>query len=298
MKAIFILIVTCWITGAVAQQVPDSSYFPVVAKPEYRKGKGPIIALDEAHFNFHTLGGRYQSFGKLLGADGYTLVRGVDKFTAKSMKKTRILAIANALTENDLWRLPTLPAFTDEEVEAVKVWVEGGGRLLLIADHMPCAGGAAGLAAAFGFTFHNAYALKRGPEIFSRGNGNLYSNSISNGRNSSERVDSIRVFTGQAIGVPEVATVFTALDSSYSVLFPEVAGEFSDSTKRISGAGLAHGAYRKFGKGRVVVVGEAAMFSAQLAGPERNKMGMNHPTARNNPQLLLNIIHWLDGKVE
>ncbi len=37
------------------------------------------------------------------------------------------------------------------------------------------------------------------------------------------------------------------------------------------------------------------MFSAQVSGAERRPMGMNMPTARGNPQLLLNIMHWLTG---
>jgi len=36
------------------------------------------------------------------------------------------------------------------------------------------------------------------------------------------------------------------------------------------------------------------MFSAQLAGPNRSPVGLNRPEARQNNQLLLNIIHWLD----
>jgi len=40
------------------------------------------------------------------------------------------------------------------------------------------------------------------------------------------------------------------------------------------------------------------MFSAQLAGPDKARMGMNEPTAKNNAQLLLNIIHWLDWLIK
>ena len=57
------------------------------------------------------------------------------------------------------------------------------------------------------------------------------------------------------------------------------------------------GAYMPYGKGRLVAFGEAAMFSAQIAGPDKIKMGMNNPIAPENYQLLLNIIHWLDGKL-
>jgi hypothetical protein len=37
------------------------------------------------------------------------------------------------------------------------------------------------------------------------------------------------------------------------------------------------------------------MFTAQLAGPLKYKIGMNSELAPENYQLLLNIIHWLDG---
>lgn len=61
---------------------------------------------------------------------------------------------------------------------------------------------------------------------------------------------------------------------------------------------MVTGAYKKYGKGKVVVFGEAAMFTAQLAGPNKNKTGMNNLVAPENYQLLLNIIHWLDGRIE
>jgi hypothetical protein len=43
----------------------------------------------------------------------------------------------------------------------------------------------------------------------------------------------------------------------------------------------------------LAVFGEAAMFSAQLAGPQKRPMGMNVPRAKQNCQLLLNVMHWL-----
>jgi len=50
----------------------------------------------------------------------------------------------------------------------------------------------------------------------------------------------------------------------------------------------------KFGSGKVAVWGEAAMFSAQIAGEKKVKVGMNAPKAKYNYQLLLNIfIGWI-----
>jgi hypothetical protein len=52
------------------------------------------------------------------------------------------------------------------------------------------------------------------------------------------------------------------------------------------------------GKGRVAIFGEAAMFSAQLAGPQKLPMGMNAPVAKQNPQFMLNVMHWLSGLIQ
>ena len=42
------------------------------------------------------------------------------------------------------------------------------------------------------------------------------------------------------------------------------------------------------------------MFSAQeyITKDERVLMGMNRPDATQNPQFLLNVMHWLSGLIE
>ena len=62
----------------------------------------------------------------------------------------------------------------------------------------------------------------------------------------------------------------------------------------ISAAGRAQGIAFDVGKGRVVVLGEAAMLSAQMTGTGGSKFGMNRPGI-DNRQLALNIVHWLSG---
>jgi len=103
-------------------------------------------------------------------------------------------------------------------------------------------------------------------------------------------------FTGQGFKTPDDAISILTFDKRYIIYLPDTAGVFSAETKRISAQGLSQGAYKKFGKGRVVVFGEAGMFTAQISDNE--KFGMNYPSAGQNYQLLLNIIHWLDGKME
>jgi hypothetical protein len=76
---------------------------------------------------------------------------------------------------------------------------------------------------------------------------------------------------------------------------PEVAWQFSKLTPSISASGMLQGAAVRFGKGRVAAFGEAAMFSAQAVGPNGTPAGMNDPTAPQNAQFLLNVVHWLSG---
>ena len=64
----------------------------------------------------------------------------------------------------------------------------------------------------------------------------------------------------------------------------------NDTVRSVSAAGRAQGIALKFGKGRAVFLGEAAMLTAQVTG--QLKFGMNYPGA-DNRQLALNIVHWL-----
>ena len=282
-----------------AQQLPDDNFNFEIKEPAYPKSDGPIISIDEAHLNFHTLEGRYSAFAKVLAHDGYRLTAGKEKFTQATLKRNRILVIANPLGDTGEWKLPTRPAFADEEVESVRQWVNDGGSLFLIADHMPCAGAAANLAAAFGFNFVNGFAMRHedGPEMFSRQAGNLLETPVTKGRNKEEKIERIQMFTGSAFLPPPDAIVITKLSNEYTIELASVAWQFSETTPKISGMHFANGAMLQYGKGRVVVFGEAAMFTAQVQGPDKLKMGMNLPSAKENPQLLLNIIHWLDGKL-
>lgn len=157
---------------------------------------------------------------------------------------------------------------------------------------MPFAGSVIDLARSFGFEYANCFAMdnrRRDPERFYKGNRTLLDNELTRG------IDTIVTFTGSAFRIPKKATGILALDN-YTLLFPDVAWDFTENTRAVDSRGYYQGAYMQYGKGKIVVMGEAAMFSAQLAGPDRTRIGMNHPAARQNPQLLLNMVHWLDEK--
>jgi hypothetical protein len=260
------------------------------------------VLLDEAHNNFHTVDGRYAPFVGILRRDGFIVDPLRSRFTAATLARAQILVIANPTADRNKggnWILPTPSAFGADEIESAHRWVVGGGSLFLIADHMPFGGAAADLAAAFGVLMSNGYATDRtcGADEFhfQRSDGTLGDHPITRGRNRNERIDSVRTFTGQAFRVvaPAVPLLLVAPDTM--LLFPTEAWKFTEATPRVRADGMWQGAVLTVGRGRVAVFGEAAMFSAQVSGPERRPMGMNTPTARQNPQFLLNVMHWLAG---
>jgi hypothetical protein len=287
-----------------AQQVADSAYAPPIVRPAFSEGEGPVVLIDEAHSNFHTAGGRYLAFAKLLRRDGYAVKGSAARFTPEALRGGEILVIANALAEEQVtdWALPAVSAFDRAEVEAVQEWVQKGGSLLLIADHMPMPGAAASLASAFGVLFNNGFALYEGSGAgtitFRRSDGTLADHPITRGREAAEAVDSVVTFTGQAFRAVGEVEPLLVLPGGIELLMPVTAWEFSDLTPRLPAEGMLQGAVLRFGSGRVALFGEAAMFSAQLAGDERVPAGMNAPVAAQNHQFLLNVVHWLSGLLE
>ncbi len=304
MKSVILYVISFGLfSGIYAQQVADTAYKPVIANPAYQSGKGPVVFIDEGHHNFHTKEARYKAFSNLLERDGYAVKGYQGEFARTKLANGKILVISNALNEKNVqdWTLPNPSAFTVSEIEHVRQWVLDGGSLFLIADHMPMAGAARDLAAAFEFEFSNGFVFdtaSRGPAFFKTADGTLVESPITKGRDEHERVRQIVTFTGQAFKIPDDAMPVLVFDERYVNFLPDTAWVFSESTPRINVGGWSQGAYKQSGKGRIVVFGEAAMFSAQLAGPNRVKAGMNHEVAKENYQLLLNIIHWLDGKIQ
>jgi hypothetical protein len=287
-------------TGIVAaQQEPDLEYTPLLPRPAYEFGQGPRVVIDEAHHNFHTAGGRYQPFAELLRRDGYRVNGLGRRLSSDSLSDVEVLVIANALNERNVkdWSLPTPSAFTTDEIAAVRVWVAKGGSLFLIVDHMPFPGAAGALAHAFGVEFSNGFAVAKPTErpttfIFRQGPG-LRESAITQGRGNQEKVTEVATFVGSAFKPPQDAIPVLVFSANFVSLKPDIAWQFTAATPKEPLEGWCQGAVMKVGDGRVAVFGEAAMFSAQLAGPQQMPVGMNSPAAKQNHQLLLNLMHWL-----
>ncbi len=273
-------------------QRSDPNFNAKVAHPAYAGGpRHPRVLFDEAHHNFHTASGRYKPFAELITNDGYQVTPNRDKFTRDVLQKGDILVIANALSAEE-WTPD--PAFTDAECDALRDWVKDGGSLLLITDHAPFGSAAEGLAKRFGVKLSTGAVgdpkNSEGGEtslVFSRQNHLLGDHPITRGRDDSERVNKVQTFTG---------TSLTGPDGSVPILkLADTAVDYGDGNEA-SAAGRTQGLAFPFGKGRVVVMGEAAELSAQVIGVD-DKFGMNRPGI-DNRQMALNILHWLSGLLE
>jgi hypothetical protein len=279
-----------------AQQVADPSFDTKVAKPAYSKSTHPRVLFDEAHNNFHTASGRYKPFADLITSDGYAVTPNKVKFTPDALKGFDVLVISNALGAPQMGAPEASnPAFTEEECDAVRDWVRGGGSLLLIADHAPMGAANESLGKRFGvemskmFTLDEANTPKEdnnpGFIVYTRERG-LADHPITNGRDSSERVNRVIAFTGQSLKATAAdATAFMQLADTALDAMP-------GGAQPVPAKGRAQGVAMKFGKGRAVVLGEAAMLTAQLGGPNKTPFGMNRP-GTDDRQLALNIMHWL-----
>lgn len=276
-----------------AQQVPDRAFRPLVESPAYAFGSGPVILIDEAHSNRHTSTGGYFPFAELLRRDGYVVRGSPGLVTTETIRGATVFVTANA-------REP----FGVAEVAVLREWVKAGAAILLVVDHPPTSPADASgvplrnnieatrsLAHAFGIRLRNAGARQpgiprgSGTLVFRRSDGTLVDHAITRG------IDSVATFGGSSFQLEVRGQPLLVFGPGvYSYTQP-------DEPNPAPLQGQFQGAVLELGEGRVAVFAEAAMFSAQLTGPNRSPMGMNAPIARQNPAFLLNLLYWLVGPI-
>lgn len=253
-----------------ASQFPDPNFNTKIERPAYAK-KHPRVSFDEAHFNVHTTTTGYKAFAEMMTNDGYRITPNKDKFNRTMLKNFQVVVIVNALgAANADDADAAKPAFPDEEGDAVRDWVRVGVALLLVTDHAPAASAAENLANCFEVgtsknfaTDHSNYFTRTGWAgnlVFSREKKLLAAeHPIINGRDAAERINQVLTFGGQSLKGPTNGTAFLKLSDTAKTLFTYPARRVE-----ISAANRAQGIALAYGKGRVVVTGEAGILSAQI----------------------------------
>lgn len=280
----------------------DTGFNANVAHPAYPKHH-PKVLFDEAHNNSYTSFGVYKPFADLITSDGYKVVPNKETFSKRSLAGYEVLVIVNA--SGPPGQRDSSP-FAEEECDAVRDWVRAGGALLLITDHAPFSAAVAELSKRLEVSLTNGHTIDplhynkdsgdQTEVVFTRENGLLGEHPITRGRDAAERISRIITFTGTSLKGPIGSAAFLRLsDTAMDVLPPDRKPASPDQPspdhKAVSAAGRSQAEALEFGKGRVVVLGEAAMLTAQVA-PSGFRFGMNL-SGIDNRQLALNIMHWL-----
>lgn len=280
----------------------DPDFDALVAAPAFAE-QHPVVLYDEGHRNVHSSKAGYRPFVQLLRADGYDVQVSDAEITVDTLRGASVLVIVGAQGANET---NDDPAFSEAEASVISEWVLRGGSLLLVTDHWPFGAAAASLAERFGVNMSRGMTEDPaqaeptlGPSHIAYANGALADLAITQGRNANERISRVLTYTGQSLLGPADAAPFMLLSPQAHDLPPtppEIRREGGDVIvtmnygEPVSAAGRSQGLAVSFGRGRVVVLGEAAMLRAFV--DDGQPIGMNRP-GYDNRQLALNIMHWL-----
>ncbi len=288
-----------------AGQKADDTYTPQVNHPAYA-ANGPSVCIDEAHNNSHTAAGLYHPFAELLEKDGYKVRRLQSDVRAGIPSSCAAIVVVNAAGGKTYklfgLNLPTKSrehraesAFTPQEIDTLRGWIERGGSLLLVADHHPFGSAASALAKALGVEMSGgfteaanvdpAHPHDRSRLIYSETNHLLGDHPIIRGRTPDEKITSVVTFTGQSLSSSTGTPLLILGDSAMDFLPAEPIMKSQPATGRSQAVAL------ESGRGRVVVMGEAAALTAQV-DDRGQRFGMQLP-GEGNQQFVLNVMHWL-----
>ena len=298
------------------QSIPRKCYKPVKSDTRVDKRfkykpktstyglKGPKIFFDEGHLTNNSINGYYKPFADMLRKDGYEVSGlGRNQFTEENLKQAKILIISNAFAQQiNGWVIDSAQAFSTQEVSAIKNYVKNGGSLLLISDHVPYPSRIKNLSKAFNFEIMNAHAIDTSSQdhasLFSKELETLGDNIITKGRNTFEEVKNVYLFQGCALKKPKQAKQLFKLSDKFNVVYTDNAWDLQEAYHSHTGEGYSLGFYMNYGKGKLMVVGDADLFTATKNKKTKQKFGFSYPYAKDNPQYVLNMIHWLDGFIE
>jgi hypothetical protein len=292
------------IRGTAAQQLNDASFSPAVTRPAYSETH-PRVLIDAAHRNYFTAStNRLEPFARLLNSDGYDARIGRSPFNRISLDSVAVVVITTA--QGNATDTSSESAFTEDEIATLKNWILRGGALLLASDHFPFDAAASKLITALGATAGEGYvrdnlrsyqaadvppASLTGWLVFSRQNGLFGEHPILRGRDSSEIINKVVTFGGSSVTAPKNGKALL-------ILSPSATNNARGSAPPRTLAKQQAAAFI-LGQGRVVLLGDATMLTAQRVktGDYSFKLGMARPD-NDDKQFALNVVHWLSGLLD
>lgn len=296
-------------------------YVPAVRDPEYAPGAGPRIFYDHRHDNKKILVAgvcpaticAFETFHRLIEADGYDVAATTASWVDLAAQLSSSDIVVSVYPRRNAY-------VSDAEAAAILDWVRGGGSLFVILDWQPGIGTLAArlgleLAGAVAYVYPTRedaawcpYFFQNRTPIFPSwlclavGPGQFIEFSvdrmhafegliarthpITRGRNPREEVRRVRITKGNHLRVssPQPGVSYVS-----HLTLPTLPQSGSDYTIRLNLSGWSHAMAIELGAGRIYLYGD----EGSLTGSRIH--GLSDPLSEDNVQLVLNVLHWLDG---
>jgi hypothetical protein len=299
----FTLVALCLILtfASQAQMLNDSPFDTRVALPKYPQGKGPKVLFDKGHFNFIVEMGLAKPLMDLATADGYQVVVDSMKFTKAYLAPYKMLVIFPAMPFKfgSKKQVTDEITFTPDELNALHDWVSNGGSLLMFNEHAPIDKSVTPLFNKFGIqlsigivsdSIHYDASInmksKQGFLKFTRSNGLLNTDHpITQGEKADEQINTIVTFGGGGLTGEKYTNIFTLSPSATIVKHNGIEPSGTANSQALAG---------KFGKGKVVALGDCNGFTAMYMMSGGNKISAGMQVADYDwKQFAVNTLHWL-----
>lgn len=294
----FCLLVTL---AAQGQMLNDSPFDASVALPKYPQGKGPKVLFDKGHYNFIVDMGLAKPLMDVAAADGYRVHVDSLKFTKDYLAKYKMIVIFPAMP----FKFGSKSQVTDEitftaaELNALQDWVSAGGSLLMFDEHAPIDKSVTPLFNTFGIqlsigivsdslNYESKFDMSSKETLlkFTRSNGLLNTDHpITQGEKANEQINNIMTYGGGGLTGKGYTNLFklspSATIKKYSGSLPIGTAE----SQALAG---------KFGKGKVVALGDCNGFTAMYVMMKSVKFSAGMQVADYDwKQFALNTLHWL-----
>lgn len=298
-----LLLALCLILSfaAQAQMLNDTPFDATIDHPKFAKGKGPAVLFDAGHFNFIVHMGLANPLIDVANADGYRVTVDSMKFTKSYLSKYKLIVIFPAMPFKfgSKKQVTDEITFTSDELSALHDWVKEGGSLLMFNEHAPIDKSVTPLFNKFGIqlsigivvdsVYHDTSSKAANKEtllMFTRSNGLLNSgHPITKGEREGEEINKIMTYGGGGLKGVGYTNIFKLSPSS---TIKKYSG--SEPTGTADSQALAG----KFGKGKVVALGDCNGFTAMYVMQGSNKLSAGMQVAEYDwKQFAINTFHWL-----
>lgn len=301
MKYILLSLCLFWSVSLNAQMLNDSPFDASIAHPKYANGKGPKILFDKGHHNFIVEMGLAKPLMDVATSDGYQVSVDSMKLTKDYLAPYKILVIFPAMPFEfgSKKQVTDEITFTPDELTALHDWVSAGGSLLMFDEHAPIDKSVTPLFNKFGIqlsigivadslNFETNYEMASKETLlsFTRSNGLLNTeHPITKGEKAGEQINKIMTYGGGGLTGKGYTNLFKLSPSATIKKYSGSAPSGTAESQALAG---------KFGKGKVVALGDCNGFTAMYVMMKSTKFSAGMQVADYDwKQFAINTLHWL-----